>query len=108
MAENDTSKSDEITFVPESEARASEEGTLVEEVEQLQEDIKSDLEDIKSLTGDSKTWFWRGIMQGAGAIVGSIFMLILLGWLLSILGVIPGVGEIADYIGQYLNRVSRY
>lgn len=108
MAENDQSKSEEIIFVPEGEAQASETETLAEEVEQLQEDIKSDLEDIKSLTGDSKTWFWRGIMQGAGAIVGSIFMLILLGWLLSLLGVIPGVGEIADYVALYLDKVSRY
>ncbi len=105
MAEN----KDEVTFVPEEVAQKQETPAgLVEEVGQLQEDIKTDLEEIKAITGDSGTWFWRGIMQGAGAIVGSILMLIFLGWFLGLLGVIPGFGEIADFIRSYLDRVSRY
>ncbi len=99
----------EMVFVPEEEAQkqAAAVSAAEEEVQILEEGIKSDLENIKHLTGDSRAWFWRGIMQGAGAIVGSIAMLILLGWLLSILGVIPGVAEIADYIRGYLNQVQR-
>ncbi len=110
MAQNDDiqTDSDGITFVPETVAATPSDVSLAEEVEQLQEDIKSDLEDIKTLTGDSGTWFWRGIMQGAGAIIGSILMLILLGWVLSIVGIIPGFGELADYIRSYLDRVTRY
>lgn len=104
MAENN----EEVTFVPEDPSQKEPGAELVQEVEQLQEDIKSDLEEIKTLTGDSKTWFWRGIMQGAGAILGSIFMLILLGWVLGIIGIIPGFGEISDFIRSYLDRVSRY
>lgn len=99
--------SEDVTFVPERIDAPTDTEVLAEEVEQLQEDIKTDLEDLKHLTGDSRAWFWRGIMQGAGAIVGSIFMLIFLGWFLSIIGVIPGFGEIAAYISSYLDRVAR-
>jgi hypothetical protein len=100
-------ENEEVTFVPEPDPKQGAVESIVDEVEQIQEGIKSDLEDIKSLTGDSGTWFWRGIMQGAGAIVGSVLMLIFLGWLLSILGVIPGFSEIAEYIRSYLERVTR-
>ncbi len=99
----------ELVFVPEPEAQhqAVASSAAEEEVQILEEGIKNDLEEIKHLTGDSKAWFWRGIMQGAGAIVGSIAMLIILGWVLSILGVIPGVADIADYIRGYMNQIHR-
>jgi hypothetical protein len=105
MADNN----DELTFVPEEVAQrdAAAKREAAEEVEKLEEDIKIDLEEIKHLTGDSKAWFWRGIMQGAGAIVGSIAMLIVLGWVLSILGIIPGVSEISEYIRGYMDQVHR-
>lgn len=96
---------EDVVFVPEERPKKVDD--LAQEVEQLQEDIKADLQDLKGLTGDSRAWFWRGIMQGAGAILGSIIMLILLGWLLSVIGVIPGFGEIAEYVGGYLEQVRR-
>lgn len=98
----------EMIFVPEPEPErpATPHEELAQDIEQLAE-IKTDLEDLKQLTGSSKEWFLRGMLQGAGAIVGSILMLILLGWFLSIIGVIPGAGEIADYIRGYLNQVHR-
>jgi hypothetical protein len=107
LCSNMSDKDDEITFVPDREEKDVQE-SIAEEVEQLQEDIKSDLEEIKTLTGDSKLWFWRGIMQGAGAIVGSILMIIFLGWFLSIIGVIPGLGEISEFFRGYVDRIPRY
>lgn len=98
---------DQIVFVPEPENPERFEGEeLDQDIEKLEE-IKSDLEDLKHLTGSSKEWFYRGILQGAGAIIGSILMLIVLGWVLSILGIIPGVSEIADYFGTYVDQVHR-
>lgn len=106
MAEND----EELTFVPEPEVKkgdiVNKNEELDSDIEQLEE-IQTDLQELKHLTGSSSAWFVRGILQGAGAIIGSILMVIVLGWVLSILGVIPGVAEIADYIRGYLNQVQR-
>ena len=102
-----------MVFVPEPEHKkgdepiaATETEALTDDIEKLEE-IKTDLEDLKHLTGSSKAWFFRGMLQGAGAIIGSILMLILLGWVLSFLGVIPGASELADYIRGYLDKVQR-
>jgi hypothetical protein len=98
----------EVVFVPEPQADGpkTESQALESDIEQLEE-IQTDLQELKHLTGSSKAWFIRGILQGAGAIVGSILMLILLGWLLSLLGFFPGLSEIAEYIGGYAERVTR-
>ena len=98
-----------MVFVPEPErprAPHTESEELAQDIEQL-EDIKTDLKDLKQLTGSNKAWFLRGILQGAGAIVGSIAMLILLGWFLSIIGVIPGAAVLTDGIRHYMDRVQR-
>lgn len=104
MAENE----EELTFVPEPDpvAPQTESQMLDSDVEKLEE-IQTDLQDLKHLTGSSKAWFYRGILQGAGAIVGSILMLILLGWVLSLIGFFPGLSEIADYIRGYTDKVTR-
>ncbi len=104
MAENN----EEVVFVPEPEkpATQTESAMLQDDVETL-EVIQTDLQELKHLTGSNKAWFVRGILQGAGAIIGSIIMLIVLGWVLSILGVIPGVSEIADYLRGYADQVKR-
>lgn len=102
----------DVVFVPEpgtpqaQQTAAQDAAELAEDIEQLHE-IKTDLQDLKQLTGSNKAWFFRGILQGAGAIIGSIAMLILLGWILSILGVIPGANELTDYIRAYMDKVGR-
>ena len=102
----------EMVFVPEPEPKKGDEPVtpeseeLAQDIEQL-EDIKTDLQDLKQLTGSNKAWFFRGVLQGAGAIIGSILMLIFLGLVLSILGVIPGATELSDYIRAYMDRVGR-
>lgn len=44
------------------------------------------------------TTFINGIFQGMGILVGSLFAVTLIGWLLSFLGIIPGLGEFAEYL----------
>lgn len=106
-------ENEDVVFVPEpaNSAQAlaqaqSDAAELAEDIEQLHE-IKTDLQDLKQLTGSNKAWFLRGMLQGAGAIIGSIAMLIFLGWLLSILGVIPGAAELSVYIQAYMDKVGR-
>lgn len=69
-----------------------------EEVEKLT-DIKNELEEINSKVGPSR---WRvlrnGMYQGAGVVAGGAIAVVLIGWLLSIIGVIPGFHETAEYL----------
>lgn len=112
LAKTQTDMADEdqeLVFVPEPDpthATTPEAVELEQDIEQLEE-IKTDLQDLKQLTGSSSAWFLRGVLQGAGAIIGSIAMLIALTWLLSVLGVIPGASELSDFIREYLDKVSR-
>jgi len=73
------------------------------EIAQLRK-IQRELADIRHNTG-SDGWFWRGILQGAGAIVGSAIAVVALSWVLSLLGVIPGFGEIAAYLGTLFSKI---
>ena len=101
-------ENDEVVFVPEPEpAKQKTEGELIDADVKKLEAIQTDLEDLKSVTGSTTAWFYRGMMQGAGAIIGSLAMLILLGWVLSFLGFIPGFRDIADYISGYADKVTR-
>lgn len=60
--------------------------------------IERRLEEIKDRTGSTKRAFFYGLLQGAGAVLGGIAAIILLGWILSVIGVIPGFGDIATYL----------
>lgn len=72
------------------------------------EKIENELGEIRQNTGGWKAWFFRGVMQGAGIIVGTIAGVVLLGWVLSILGFIPGFSEIAEYLRGVADSVSRF
>ena len=67
------------------------------EVKQLIK-IERRLTEIKDRTANTKRAFFYGLLQGAGAVIGSIVALMLLGWFLSVLGVIPGFGDITEYL----------
>jgi hypothetical protein len=69
------------------------------------EHIEGELKEIKKRTPNSYRAFINGILQGAGAIVGGILAVALLGILLSLFGVIPGFGEIAHYIQNIMSQL---
>lgn len=79
------------------------EDQLEEGLEHLK-NIQEELSDIKEQTTNPWSSFLRGVLQGAGAIVGGVAAVILLGWLLYIAGLIPGlstmVHAIQDAMGQ--------
>lgn len=76
-----------------------------EGLEHLRE-IEKDLDEIKERTVTPKRAFINGIFQGGGAVVGGILAVILLGWLLWISGIIPGLDRIAPYIENATQRAS--
>ena len=65
--------------------------------------IESELSQIKEVTTNPRRTFFNGILYGAGALVGGILGVILLGWLLSIAGFIPGISEITDMIQRAMD-----
>ncbi len=70
------------------------------------ERIEEELEEIKERTADPKRSLFNGILSGMGAIVGSIAALIVLGWLLSLIGVLPGFGSLAAYLHGIVDRFN--
>jgi len=75
------------------------------EIRQLKQ-IKRELEEIKDRTANPRRSFVNGILYGAGAFIGGIIAVALLGWLLSFLGVIPGLDVISDYLQSLLSMES--
>jgi uncharacterized membrane protein YczE len=69
----------------------------IQKVEQVLEDIRA----------NTSLPLWRvalnGILYGGGIAVGTVLAIALLGWLLSIFGIIPGFGEIAVKLQEILN-----
>jgi hypothetical protein len=71
--------------------------------------IEHELEAIKQSAPSSKQAFFHGILQGAGALVGGVAGLIVLGWLLALFGIIPGLATIAHYLQDAVSQAhSRY
>jgi len=69
-------------------------------------DIKEELEEIKERTGGYQRSFVSGILYGAGWIIGGIFAIVLIGWFLSIIGLIPGLGNLSSYIHQAVDQFN--
>jgi hypothetical protein len=60
--------------------------------------IEEELEEIKERTGGPKRSLFNGIWQGVGAIIGGVIAIVAIGGLLSLIGIIPGFGDIAAYL----------
>lgn len=75
------------------------------EIKQLKE-IKKELSEIKERSAPRNA-FLNGVLYGAGALVGGILAVALLGWVLNILGVIPGFSELSDYVQSLVDEVPR-
>jgi hypothetical protein len=69
--------------------------------------IERELVQIKDRTQNPRRLFLNGILYGSGAFVGGVLAIVLVGWLLSVLGVIPGLSEIAVYLQPIVDKVSK-
>lgn len=52
--------------------------------------------------------FLNGVLQGMGAVIGSLLAVALLGWFLSAIGIIPGMGVIADHVQEWMRQAKTY
>ncbi len=73
------------------------------EVRQLRE-IKKELKNIESNTS-AKWWILHGMLYGAGWIVGSLLAILIIGWILTAAGVIPGISHIIPDIQAAFTKV---
>ncbi len=69
--------------------------------------IEKELEEIRDRTTNPRRSFLIGIVQGAGAILGSICAIALIGWVLSLLGIIPGFSDLAEYLRSLVHQLPR-
>ncbi len=69
-------------------------------------EISDDLGVIREST-HPKHAFVRGIFQGVGIVVGSVIALALLGWMLGILGLIPGFDAFENSLKSAVNAYER-
>ncbi|HVX90700.1 MAG TPA: hypothetical protein VHC20_03615 [Candidatus Paceibacterota bacterium] len=69
--------------------------------------IEADLEEIKRRTPSPRHAIINGLFQGAGALVGGVVALVMLGWLLSLLGIIPGLGHIVEALQSATSHFQR-
>jgi hypothetical protein len=84
----------------------TDEQVQAEALERL-EHIEEDLDVIKNNTPGRYRAFVYGLWHGVGALVGGIVGLTLIGWLLTALGVLPGVSELVPYLEQMVNNAAR-
>ncbi len=70
--------------------------------------IEDELEEIKERTGNPKRSLFNGIFQGVGAIIGGVIAIVAIGGLLSLLGFIPGLGDIAAYLHGIVDNINTH
>jgi len=68
--------------------------------------IKGELKELKDLTAGYPRSFVTGLFYGAGWIIGSIIALALLGWFLSVIGLVPGLGALASVIHNAVDQFN--
>lgn len=72
----------------------------VKELKQIERVLK----EIQENTGSGWSALSRGVLYGVGIVIGTLLGATLLGWILSIFGVIPGFGELAGRLSTTLEE----
>ena len=67
--------------------------------------IEEALDEIAENTPTKGRAFMYGVLQGAGAIIGSVIMLAILGYVLTLFGLLPGFGAIGHYLQDAVAKV---
>ena len=69
-------------------------------------EIKEELTELKDLTGGYPRHFIYGILYGAGWVIGGIIAIATLGWLLSVIGLVPGFDKLAGVIHNAVDQFN--
>jgi hypothetical protein len=68
------------------------------------QNIEEELGEIKERTASGRRSFVNGILQGAGVVIGTLLAISVLSWILSLLGIVPGLGQIAAYLHDLVTQ----
>lgn len=68
------------------------------------ETIEKELVSINESFNSLGSAFLRGIVYGAGYILGAAFIIVIIGWLLNIIGVIP---ELNNEVNDFKNALDK-
>ncbi len=62
------------------------------------EKIEDELSHLRISTTGTFNTLWRGCLYGAGYIIGAALIIVIVGWILNVVGIIPAFGrEVADF-----------
>lgn len=94
----------EVRFLPRGpENTKMTEHDLGGSVAELNENVKY----IRRRVGGSGMALWRGIMSGFGYVIGAFVAVLLIGWVLNALGVIPSFKAQIDSLKSSLQQVQQ-
>ena len=62
------------------------------------EKIEDELSNMRMMSTGTWNTLWRGCIYGAGYVVGAAIIIVIVGWVLNIIGVIPAFSrEVTDF-----------
>ncbi len=67
--------------------------------------IENELLETRTESSTMPRTLWRGIVYGVGYVIGVIFIVVIVGWILNIVGVIPALSE---YAGEFRTALERF
>jgi hypothetical protein len=70
------------------------------------ETIEKELKDFHERSVGLKSIFTRGVVHGAGYVVGVVVVIVIVGWILNIVGVIPAFNDKVEAFRSALERVG--
>ncbi len=76
------------------------------ELEKHLESIEKELVDLRHDSGSLANSFRRGVFYGAGYVVGAVLIIVLVGWILNIIGVIPALNAQVKDFRSALDRIG--
>ena len=77
------------------------------ELKEHLEKIEGELVKMRERSTNLHHSLWRGRVYGAGYVIGAVLVIVIVGWILTIIGVIPALSRYAIAIQTALDNVGR-
>lgn len=68
--------------------------------------IENEVTEMRKKTLSTWRIFWHGIVYGAGYVVGAAIIIVVIGWILNIVGVIPALSRQVTEFRTALEKVK--
>jgi hypothetical protein len=77
------------------------------EFKQSLEQINNNVEEISHKVGGSWHALWRGILSGFGYVIGAFVAILIIGWVLNIIGIIPAFKQQVESLKDTLQQTQQ-